>query len=408
MGIGFAQTVDPKGSRTIAVFTKIDLLQSGNSLPSLVQGILYKLPLGYIGIVCRSQEEIDSGMSINEQLENEKAFFSKSEYQSNQELYGINALKQKLDKEFKKHILLSLPKLRKTLDEKILENNMSLNALAEPIPDINHLESHTHQMIDRYFTLCEGLLDRSLVSIEYDIDYRGVLFRNNHKEFYKSMDAITTLFNMPAEKVKRIIQNKSGMEGTYPISDSLIRSILLSNIEKLKPTLLQYLKDVSITYDKFIELVEDKELMLYKNLKRCFRRKIIEVKNKNLAETQKQIEFLVRLECDCVDPDLVPLANFASTNSPETVLDSVIKNYFLNAKRSLKENTTKYVKHFFIKKNLSDSRSELHSFINKQSDIANFYEEAVCVETERKILCKKKEGFEMIHYYLKEIEIDFS
>ena len=405
IGLGFAQTVDPTGARTVAIFTKLDLLTTG-SLAAHVSSILYRLPLGYIGVICRSVNDIGSGMSLEKHFQRENELFhALEEYHNNSECFGIAALRNKLDKEFKKHILMALPTLRQSLNNKLRETAEELGKFTIPLPEISHLESYTHKMIDNYFQECEGILDGSLVSIEHDIDYGGVLFRNNFVEFYSKMDIVTELFNMPAEKVMKIIRNKSGVQS---ISEPLIRSILRSNILQLKPKLIECLNQVAATYDKFIEMIKDKELGLYRNLKRCFQRKILEVKNKNLLETEKQIEFLVELECECTDPDLVGTANIASNLRPETLLDTIIKNYFLTAKRSLKENTVKYIKHYFIRKNFSDTRLELHNFINKQSEIINLYEEAAQIEKERNMLLKRKENYEMIHYYLKEIEIDFS
>ena len=54
-----AREVDPDGDRTIGVITKIDLMDAGTDAIELLQGSIYPLKLGYFGVKCRSQLNID-------------------------------------------------------------------------------------------------------------------------------------------------------------------------------------------------------------------------------------------------------------------------------------------------------------------------------------------------------------
>ena len=71
-----ARSVDPDGERTIGVVTKIDLMDQGTDALDLLQGKIYPLKLGYYGVKCRSQKQIDENISIREALENERNFFA--------------------------------------------------------------------------------------------------------------------------------------------------------------------------------------------------------------------------------------------------------------------------------------------------------------------------------------------
>lgn len=53
-----ARRVDPFGERTIGVITKIDLMDEGTNALDLLQGKIYPLRHGYMGVVCRSQKDI--------------------------------------------------------------------------------------------------------------------------------------------------------------------------------------------------------------------------------------------------------------------------------------------------------------------------------------------------------------
>ena len=61
-----AREVDIHGERTIGVVTKIDLMDEGTDALELLQGNIYPLKLGYFGVKCRSQKNIDENMTIEQ------------------------------------------------------------------------------------------------------------------------------------------------------------------------------------------------------------------------------------------------------------------------------------------------------------------------------------------------------
>ena len=69
-----ARAVDPRGERTFGVVTKIDLMDEGTDALELLQGEVYPLKLGYIGVICRSQKDILDKKTIGEALQGEEEF----------------------------------------------------------------------------------------------------------------------------------------------------------------------------------------------------------------------------------------------------------------------------------------------------------------------------------------------
>ena len=70
-----ARIVDPKGERTFGVITKLDLMDEGTDALDILQGELYPLKLGYIGVVCRSQKDIEDSKPISDSIKDEEKFF---------------------------------------------------------------------------------------------------------------------------------------------------------------------------------------------------------------------------------------------------------------------------------------------------------------------------------------------
>jgi dynamin 1-like protein len=70
-----ARSVDPQGRRTIGILTKLDLMDAGTHALDVLTGRVYPLKLGFIGVVNRSQRDIDADKSMTDALESEAEFF---------------------------------------------------------------------------------------------------------------------------------------------------------------------------------------------------------------------------------------------------------------------------------------------------------------------------------------------
>ncbi len=70
-----ARSVDPQGRRTIGVLTKLDLMDAGTNALDILTGRVYPLKLGFIGVVNRSQQDINVEKSLTDALESEAEFF---------------------------------------------------------------------------------------------------------------------------------------------------------------------------------------------------------------------------------------------------------------------------------------------------------------------------------------------
>jgi len=63
------------GDRTLGVLTKLDLLDRGTDAAEILMNKIVPLKLGYIGVVLRSQEDINANRPIRAAIENERQFF---------------------------------------------------------------------------------------------------------------------------------------------------------------------------------------------------------------------------------------------------------------------------------------------------------------------------------------------
>ena len=63
------------GERTIAVLTKLDLMDSGTDARKVLENKVYPLKRGYVGVVNRSQRDIEAKKGIVAARRDEEEFF---------------------------------------------------------------------------------------------------------------------------------------------------------------------------------------------------------------------------------------------------------------------------------------------------------------------------------------------
>lgn len=70
-----AKEVDPEGLRTIGVITKLDLMDEGTDAKDILENKVIPLRRGYIGVINRSQKDIDGKKDIKAAVEAERKYF---------------------------------------------------------------------------------------------------------------------------------------------------------------------------------------------------------------------------------------------------------------------------------------------------------------------------------------------
>jgi replication fork clamp-binding protein CrfC len=129
-----ARKVDPDGKRTIGVLTKLDIMDPGTNARDIFLGKAFSLPRGYIGVVSRSQSEINGGKGIDEAIKKEKEFFENHDsYRDLAHQMGTTFLQRKLNGDLAKHIREKLPEFR----EKILDKKKKADTMLRDCPKLD-------------------------------------------------------------------------------------------------------------------------------------------------------------------------------------------------------------------------------------------------------------------------------
>lgn len=106
--IQLAKEYDPTGERTIGVITKCDIMDKGTDASEIFDGKVIPLKLGYIGVINRSQKDINARKDMHRQWEDEHRFFQ-TYYPERCNRMGTQFLRDRLNGLLVNHISSSLP-----------------------------------------------------------------------------------------------------------------------------------------------------------------------------------------------------------------------------------------------------------------------------------------------------------
>ncbi|XP_063687639.1 dynamin-1-like isoform X5 [Bolinopsis microptera] len=115
-----AKEVDPEGIRTIGVLTKLDLMDDGTDSRDILDNKVLPLRRGYIGVVNRSQRDIEGKKDIKAaQAAERKYFLTHPSYRHLAERAGTAFLQKTLNQQLTNHIREVLPSLRSKLEQQM-------------------------------------------------------------------------------------------------------------------------------------------------------------------------------------------------------------------------------------------------------------------------------------------------
>ncbi|XP_052747453.1 dynamin isoform X4 [Bicyclus anynana] len=158
-----AKEVDPQGLRTIGVITKLDLMDDGTDARDVLENKLLPLRRGYIGVVNRSQKDIDGRKDISAALAAERKFFlSHPSYRHLADRLGTPYLQRVLNQQLTNHIRDTLPGLRDKLQKQLLTLEKDVDQYKHFRPDDPSIKTKAMlQMIQQLQTDFERTIEGS-------------------------------------------------------------------------------------------------------------------------------------------------------------------------------------------------------------------------------------------------------
>ncbi|CAJ2674337.1 unnamed protein product [Trifolium pratense] len=132
--IKIAKEVDPSGDRTFGVLTKLDLMDKGTDAVEVLEGKHYRLQHPWVGIVNRSQADINKNVDMIVARKKEREYFETSpEYGHLAHKMGAEYLAKLLSEHLEVVIRQRIPSIVALINKTIDELNAELDRIGRPI-----------------------------------------------------------------------------------------------------------------------------------------------------------------------------------------------------------------------------------------------------------------------------------
>ncbi|XP_012554663.1 dynamin-1 isoform X2 [Hydra vulgaris] len=238
-----AKEVDPSGERTIGVLTKLDLMDEGTDARDILENKVYPLRRGYIGIVNRSQKDIDGKKDIKAAQAAERKFFlSHPAYRHIADRMGTAFLQKALNQQLTNHIRECIPNLRNKLQSQVLSMEKEVEQFKNFRPDDPTMKTKALMQMLQNFTMDIEKVIEGGSGEDIDTEHLSGGARINrvfHERFPFELVKLQYDEKGLRKKIAFAIRNVHGVRSGLFTPDMAFESIVKEQIEKLKPPAIQ-------------------------------------------------------------------------------------------------------------------------------------------------------------------------
>eukprot|EP01016_Furgasonia_blochmanni_P003880 TRINITY_DN1151_c0_g1_i1.p1 TRINITY_DN1151_c0_g1~~TRINITY_DN1151_c0_g1_i1.p1 ORF type:complete len:735 (+),score=207.31 TRINITY_DN1151_c0_g1_i1:68-2272(+) len=309
-----AREVDPEGKRTIGVVTKIDLMDEGTDALDTLQGKVYPLKLGYVGVVCRSQKELNSLKSVQDALVDEKAFFDNHRvYKKYSDKLGVPYLIKLLNFTLINHIKASLPSIRENLSNQIQQKEYEMSqygdCLMDNVEDKNAKGYLILNLINKFCAAYSDLIKGKYLKGNMNELCGGARINYIFDEiFRKTIIEIDPFDVLTDEDIRTAIKNAKGLRPSLFIPEEAFDILIRQQISRLQEPSLECSHLVHEELRRILMQINIPEITRYDILAQNLLQVMEDVLNRCLVPTDEMIRNLIEIELGYINishPDFI-------------------------------------------------------------------------------------------------------
>ncbi|KXJ10943.1 dynamin-1 [Exaiptasia diaphana] len=315
-----AKEVDPQGSRTIGVITKLDLMDSGTDAKDILENRVFPLRRGYVGIVNRSQADIDGRKDIKAAVASERKFFlSHPSYRHMADKMGTAYLQKVLNQQLTNHIKDTLPELRSKLQDNVFALEKEVKEYEHYNPEDPSVKTKAMmQMIQQFSADFEKAIEGSGDSINtMELSGGAKINRIFHERFPYELVKVEFDEKQLRREIMFAIKNIHGIRVGLFTPDMAFEAIVKRQIEKLRTPAIKCVDMVMTELANVLRKCANK-MTKYPLLRDEVERIVIDHIRKGEIKSKTQIDTFVELELAYINtnhPDFIGYAEAQVTSS---------------------------------------------------------------------------------------------
>lgn len=290
-----------QGVRTIGVITKLDLMDDGTDAREILLNRLLPLRRGYIGVVNRSQRDIEGRKDIRQALESEHRFFlGHPAYRDFAERCGTPHLQKTLNLELTNHIREHLPRLRDKLQKQMASMEREVNEYNAFNPEDSAGKAKAflqivHQFAGDFEKCIEGTGNESTEEVSTSELTGGArINRIFHERFPFDMVKIEYEEKELRREIAFAIRNIHGVRLGLFTPDKAFEAIVKKQIAKMR-------EPSSRCVDHVVRELSDTVAQMTEKVSRypALRQEIEHMVQRHVAERQQKVKDHLNLLIDC-------------------------------------------------------------------------------------------------------------
>nr|XP_055062455.1 dynamin-2 isoform X1 [Misgurnus anguillicaudatus] len=317
-----AKEVDPQGLRTIGVITKLDLMDEGTDAKDILENKLLPLRRGYIGVVNRSQKDIDGRKDIRAALAAERKFFlSHPAYRHIAERMGTPYLQKTLNQQLTNHIRDTLPALRSKLQSQLLSLEKEVDEYKNFKPDDPARKTKALlQMVQQFGVDFEKRIEGSGDQVEtLELSGGARINRIFHERFPFELVKMEFDEKELRREISYAIKNIHGVRTGLFTPDLAFEVIVKKQVMKLKEPCL---KCIDLVIQELINTVRQCTLKLnsYPLLREETERIVTTYIRERESKTKDQVMLLIDIELSYINTNHEDFIGFANAQQRSTAV----------------------------------------------------------------------------------------
>ncbi|KAE9591836.1 putative dynamin central domain, dynamin, GTPase domain, GTPase effector domain, Dynamin superfamily [Lupinus albus] len=298
-----AGIADPDGNRTIGVITKLDIMDRGTDARNLLQGKVIPLRLGYVGVVNRSQEDIQMNRSIKDALVSEEKFFrSRPVYSAVADSCGVPQLAKRLNKILAQHIKAVLPGLRARISTSLVtvaKEHASYGEITESKAGqgallLNILSKYS----EAFSSMVEGKNEEMSTS---ELSGGARIHYIFQSIFVRSLEEVDPCEDLTEDDIRTAIQNASGPKSALFVPEVPFELLVRRQISRLLDPSLQCARFIFDELMKISHRCMVTELQRFPFLRKRMDEVIGNFLREGLEPSENMIAHIIEMEMDYIN-----------------------------------------------------------------------------------------------------------
>lgn len=294
-----ARHVDPLGRRTIGVLTKIDLMDHGTNALDILSGRVYPLKLGFIGVVNRSQQDIQGNKSLAEALKSESDFFKHHPaYRNMANRCGTQFLAKSLNTTLMSHIRERLPDIKARLNTLMGQTQQELASYGDMhFSGKEHKGALVLQLMTRFATSFISSIDGTSTEISTKELCGGArIYYIFNSVFGNSLETIDPTTNLSALDIRTAIRNSTGPRPSLFVPELAFDLLVKPQIKLLE---IPSQRCVELVYEELIKICHtcgSTELTRFPRLQAKLIEVVSDLLRERLGPASSYVESLISIQ----------------------------------------------------------------------------------------------------------------